>query len=422
MLRKSLFLVLIMVLLTGWSLTTQALNPDQLDVMTYWTGADKKANLQAVEIYKLTHPEVKVNYSSMAATEFKSKVAAELMVEPQDVYSMWNEPEQKRWVEKGALMNLSKFWDESNLSAILPEDLKGEGFASIKGGIYLIPHVIQVRTAFYNKKLFEKHDIPQPPYQTWEAFINALDQLKKIPGLKTPLIVASMGEAYGTQAVIEHLLISECGIDFAKRLSRGEESYKDACVVNAFRKYMDLINRGYINSDMFAIRFDEGLRDFGAGKAGIWWRATWGSAVLESEFGWKDGIDYQTFTPPSAGKFPVPALGATDNWAIPTGSENPELAKEFIRTMVSRSAQIAHTLVGGHGLPVNKMVPADLYGPSKAAQLRTYREQGVEVMLISLYTPEFLEDYTTTLTNLVTGKITIDQAIDRLEEARKADY
>jgi ABC-type glycerol-3-phosphate transport system substrate-binding protein len=364
----------------------------------------------------------------LAATEFKPTFAREIMTEPRDLYSAWNGTFAMEWAAKGALQDLTTFWAGAGLDDMVYKDLKGEGWAKYPGPdgkvrIYWAPHVLQVRSTFYNKKLFAKFGLGVPT--TWDEYTNILKTLKANGIL--PIAVGTMGELYGIQPVIDHLIVGHCGIDFATKLSQGKESYKDSRVVAALREFKDFVNVGFVNSDMFATRFDEALRKFGRGEAGMWWRATWGSSCLVGEFGWLDGVDYATFTPPARfSNIPVPDLGYADGWVIPKGSEDPGLAAVFIKTMVGVDAQRAHSIIRGHGVTINKHIMPSEYvaanAPSKAIQLRHYRESGIYSALIYNFTPKFLEDCTTIISDLVTGVIDVPEATNRLEAARRADY
>ena len=421
--RKGLVVLLMLVLASGMFLTAEAVNPGDLDLLTYWTGADELAIRAAIDVYKAACPGITVNFESLGATEFKPTFGREIMTEPRDLYSAWNGTFTAEWVAKGALKDLTGFWKNAGFDNIIAEGLKGPGFATYEGKIYWIPHVLQVRTCFYNKKIFDQLGLVPPT--TWAEFINIMETLKANGIL--PLVVGTMGEAYGIQPVIEHLIVAHLGIDDALKLAQGGLSYKDPRVVAAFEEFVDFIDKGYVNKDMFATRFDEALRKFGRGDAGMWWRATWGSSCLVGEFGWVDGVDYGTFTPPPKDPaVPVPSLGYADGWVIPKAAEDQALAEDFIAKMVSEQAQIAHSVIKGHGLTINKHISPSLYAaagyPSKAKQLEDYREHGIYGVLIGYYTPRFLEDYTIIISDLVTGVIDTPTAIDRLEKARAADY
>lgn len=403
--------------------TVAPVPPEPLDVLVYWTGADEEAIRAAVDVYKAEYPDITVNFEALAGTEFKPAFGTEIVTEPRDLYSAWNGTFTMEWVGKEALEDLTGFWEDAGFDDIISEGLKGPGYAEYEGKIYWIPHVLQVRTTFYNKAVFD--DLGLVPPTTWAEYINIMETLKANGIL--PLVAGTMGEAYGIQPLIDHLVVAHLGIDDALKLAQGELSYTDPRVVAAFEDFMDFVDKGYVNDDMFATRFDEALRKFGRGEAGMWWRATWGSSCLVGEFDWVDGVDYGTFTPPPKDPaIPVPGLGYADGWVIPKAAADMELAKEFIKVMVSARAQNAHSVVKGHGLTINKLFSPIAYVeagfPSKAVQLEDYLTYGIYGIPIGYYTPEFLEDYTVIISDLVTGVIDVSTAIDRLEEARAAGY
>jgi len=428
MLKKNFFrlLLVIFMLMSIFFIESYARTKGVLDILTPWTGSDEIAIRAALDVFQKKYPEVKVNLESLSSMEMKTVLSLEMMTEPRDLYVYGQGGFVGSWAKKGVLTELTDFWNRAGLDNIVDGNLKM--FTQYPGptgemGMYWIPMVLQISSVFYNKKVFNSIGLVEPT--NWVEFINLMEKLKSNGVL--PIIVGTMGELYGTQNIIDHLLVSYCGIDFATRLAQGKESYKDSRVVEAFNEYLNFIDKGYVNSNMFGVRFDEALRKFGKGEAAIWWRESWSSSVLAGEFGWVDGVDYGVFSPPSKfSNIPVPELGYADGWMMPLNAEDKDLAELFLKTMVSADAQRAHSVIKGHGVTVNREIMPGEYVvagmPFKSIQLTNYRKNGLSSSLIFYYTPEFMDEAIIVISELVAKKISVDEAMSRLDEARNTKY
>jgi len=411
---KILIVTLVCLLLMGVFATT-IMAKERLEVLTFWTGADKVAIEGAVDVFEEKYPDVDVKHSSIEAVSFKTTLTTLLVGGmPPDVISWWDS-QRTQLIEKGAIMSLDDFWAENNLDAVFAIGTK-EKFCEYNGHVYFIPHVLQMRTCTYNKKIFDKYGVKAP--KTWDEFINIMETLKS-NGV-TPLVVGTKGEVWGISPVIDALIQRTAGPEFMLRLGAGKESWKDPRVVEAFKIFVDWLEKGYINNDMLAIDFNEGRARFGRGEAGMFFRATWVSGGLEENFGWKSGVDYGSFQWPAIKPGIKPAtLGYADGWMIPKDAENPDLAKEFIKTMISKKAQIAHTVKGKHGLSMVKAVSPNEYSAFKKSQKETLDKNGVTVIMNTMMKTDFLNKvYTPLIQKLISNPDKLMEILDELEIAK----
>jgi hypothetical protein len=60
--------------------------------------------------------------------------------------------------------------------------------------------------------------------------------------------------------------------------------------------------------------------------------------------------------------------------------------------------------------------------PFKSIQLTNYRKNGLSSSLIFYYTPEFMDEAIIVISELVAKKISVDEAMSRLDEARNTKY
>ena len=343
-------------------------------------------------MFKAEYPDVDIKYTGIEANYLKTTVTTLLAGGmPPDVLSWWS-GQVLPLVEKGALLSLDDFWKENNFDALFPAGTR-EQFSTEQGKVYFIPHVMQIRIVAYNKKMFDRFGL-EPP-KTWDDFLNIFSTLKANDIM--PLVVGAKGDVWGVSPIIDDLIQRTAGPDFMIRLGRGEESWTDPKVVEAFSIFVDWLQKGYLNKDMLSIDFNEGRARFGRGEAGMFYRETWVSAGLEENFNWTAGVDYAGFNWPALKADVQPeALVFADGWVIPREGANLELAKEFIKVMLSEKVQIAHTVTGKHGLSGLKSVKPGQYDPFKEAQKQTL-DTGVTPLMNNVMSSNFLNDVFTPL-------------------------
>ncbi len=333
-----------------------------------------------------------LRYTGIVATSLKTTVTT-LMAGgmPPDILGWWS-GQVLPLVEKGALLSLDDFWKENNFEPLFPAGTR-EQFSTEQGKVYFIPHVMQISIVAYNKKIFDRLGL-EPP-KTWDDFLNIFSTLKANDIM--PLVIGSMGDVWSISPIIDDLIQRTAGPNFLIRLSLGEESWTDPKVVEAFSIFVDWLQKGYLNKDMLAIDYNEGRTRFGRGEAGMYFRETWISAGLEENHNWTAGVDYAGFNWPAlkADVQPV-ALAFADGWVIPRGGTNPELAKKFIKVMLSEKAQIAQTVTCKHGLSGLKSIKPGQYDPWKVAQKQTL-DTGVTTLMNNVMSSNFLNDVFTPL-------------------------
>ncbi len=360
----------------------------RLEVLTPWIGADAKAIGGALDVFKAKFPDVDIRYTGIEANSLKTTVTTLLAGGmPPDALSWWS-GQVLPLVEKDALLSLDDFWKDNDFDSLFPEGTR-EQFSTENGKVYFIPHVMQIRIVAYNKKMFDQYGL-EPP-KTWDDFLNIFSTLKDNDIM--PMVVGAMGDVWGVSPIIDDLIQRTAGPDFMIRLGRGEESWTDPKVVEAFSIFADWLQKGYLNKDdMLSINFNDARARFGRGEAGMFYRETWVSAGLEENFNWTAGVDYAGFNWPALKSDVQPvALAFADGWVIPKDSANPELAKEFIKVMLSEEAQIAHTVTGKHGLSGLKSVKASQYDPFKESQKQTL-DTGVTPLMNNVMSSDFLND------------------------------
>ncbi|MEK7680738.1 MAG: extracellular solute-binding protein, partial [Patescibacteria group bacterium] len=223
MLKKLLPVFSIAVLLATAGFGCKGLSKDQQQAMRpvtveYWTVFDDVDALQSLLAkYRADRPYVSVNLRQISSEEFNSRLLEALAEDKgPDIISIRN-----RWVKnyqsklatmpasvKDTVVRVEKTTLGTNTvvkssDVILPTALQidREYVSAVKndvivnGKIYGLPLSLDTMALYYNKDLFDKAGIPEPP-KNWEEFQSAAKKLTKYDK-KTGKIL-QFGAALGT--------------------------------------------------------------------------------------------------------------------------------------------------------------------------------------------------------------------------------
>lgn len=133
------------------------------------------------------------------------------------------------------------------------------------GNIYGIPNQVSPMLFGYNKALFEKAGITQPP-KTWEE---ALEVAKKINDPDNQVTGYATLAAEWTEWFFQYY-VWQAGGDLTKENEDGTAklTFTDPAVIKAAEYYQKLKNENVLQSDL-TLKFSDLVTDFGLGKIGM---------------------------------------------------------------------------------------------------------------------------------------------------------
>ncbi len=354
---------------------------EKIRVMNYWSGKDRIAFDLGMEVFKATYPEidVSVHYLGGTGVDFMTTVMTMLAGKvPPDVSSMWSGARVVTLAKEGAIIELTDFWEEVGFDETTSPWIKTT-LCTYDGKIMFVPHVIQLmQLVFYNKHVFEDLDLSEPT--TWAEFENILATIKAA-GI-TPISVSSGGSENGElfTAILSRLK----GISVWDQLEKAEIAWTHPDVVEAANVLRGWAEKGYFNSDAREIGWTEWASRVARGDAAMLMRDTW----MIKDFQARElvpGVDFGIFTlPRMVTTIPVPGFIYADGWVIYTDAANIGDAKLWVKTLLGVDAQKAHSLFGGHGLPVNLDVDSGLYPPYVKWQVDLVRTEAIYAFGINM--------------------------------------
>mgnify|MGYP001266211185 CR=1 FL=1 len=207
---------------------------DQLEIMTWWTGAGDEAGYKALlQLFKEKYPRISL-FSS--AVEGGAGLNARIVLgrrmdegNPPDTFQA-NQKSIRAWAGKNKLSPLTELYKQENWLNKFPKQVLNE--LSMNGDIYAVPlDVHRTNVLWYNKKIFKELNLQVP--ETIEELIETGTKIEK-KGV-TPL-------AYWTESsLLTNVLLGTLGIDNYLKVNNGELDPYSEQIGTAFNHMAKLI-------------------------------------------------------------------------------------------------------------------------------------------------------------------------------------
>jgi ABC-type glycerol-3-phosphate transport system substrate-binding protein len=303
-------------------------------------------------------PRYELKAVSLDHEAFKTSIQDTLKSgNPPDLYSYWAGARTAAIVAD--LEPVDDIWRQAKLDERFAPSLV-RAASEYQGKKYFIPLTQHYVAFFYNKKIFDRLQLKPPA--NWAEFLAACAKIKA-----QGIIPVALGakDKWPAQFWFDLLLLRTAPYEFRQKLMTGEVRYDDPRVEAVFRRWSDLIAKGYFNTTPAPndLAWDSGASELVYnGLAAMTLMGTWEIGYFENEnHRWQAGQDYDFFPFPIINPaLPVVALGPIDGLVIPKKAPNREGAKEAITYLADIDAQQAISR-GSGALAPNIRVPRTFY-------------------------------------------------------------
>ena len=127
--------------------------------------------------YEQMHPDIKFNIISAQNQEYKEKIKIVVGSEDTpDIFFSWVGDFTERFIREDLILDLTPYleadpeWKDSFIESQLEQYVNADGMQ------YGIPFRLDCKLFFYNKAIFDEHNLTVP--STWDEFINVCETLK----------------------------------------------------------------------------------------------------------------------------------------------------------------------------------------------------------------------------------------------------
>ncbi|WP_021599714.1 ABC transporter substrate-binding protein [Actinomadura welshii] len=305
-----------------------------------------KAWNEAIKEFEATHPGVKVTFEEKGFEQIQKTAPMVLNSKDAPDVMEYNKGNATAGMlsKQGLLTDLTsevtkRGWDKlisPNVQVTAKYDAKG----TMGGDKWFgVPNYAEYVQVYYNKDLFKKHGVEIPT--TFAELTAAMDEF--VAKGVTPLTNA--GAEYMAHQFVYQLALDKADQTWVDAFQRytGKTNFNDAAWTYGATTFADWVKKGYIAKKSVSLKAEDAGVAFMSGKfpmmfSGSWW---FGRVASEAKFDWETAVW------PGAKM----TLGSGGNlWVVPKGSENKELAYDFIDITMKKKAQ--NTLANAGSVPV----------------------------------------------------------------------
>ena len=316
------------------------------------------------------HPDLAVELTVIDREAYKTQIRNFLTANPPDVANWYAGNRMAPYVEAGLFEDVSDLWEEPAF----------EGLASTKGAMTLdgqqwgVPYTYYQWGVYYREDLYAEHGVEVP--QDWESFKAACQTL-----IDAGVDCFTIGSKnlWPAAGWFDYLNLRTNGYDFHMQLTGGEIPWTDERVRQTFANWRELIDMGAYVDNHTAYSWQEALPFMVRGEAASYLMGNFAVAPM------RDG----GLTDDQLGFYQFPAINPdvelaedapTDTFHIPSGAQNKEAARAFLRFVVGPEIQTEINAGDALGqLPVNaeSSVDADEFLEAGFAMLSEEAPGGV---------------------------------------------
>jgi raffinose/stachyose/melibiose transport system substrate-binding protein len=347
--------------------------------LTYWYWAESDAPgangwlKKEVAAYEKAHPKVKITVVIQSTDTLTSAftTAAQTRSGP-DIATQWATLPTLTPAWSGASVPISDYVPASETKNWIgtPENMSG-------GKLWAMPQYLLGIPFVWNKVLFKKAGLnPNKGPKTWAEFLADAKKLKAA-GI-TPF---GMGNKDGYGGAWFFSLIGKQNLNSINELKDamiGKANFADPKFSGFYTALADLKKKGYLNSDVASISFEQGFQLFGQKKVGMSWGTDGNVAAWAKQLGAKtmgvSGI-------PIWGKGKLATSYDTTQSSdafITKWSQHPRAAAQFLMFLHSPAALKAWYAATGV-FPADKRFPASLVTDPIAKKMLALDQSAVAV-------------------------------------------
>ncbi len=278
-----------------------------------------------LDAFAAAHPDIIVKSESVAgsgAAVYPDVLRTSMASgDPADVFFLWGGSISKPFIDAGQVEPLDAIYKEKGWEGRFPDWTVSR--LQQDGKQYGVPFHAQGMGLFYRKDLFEAAGIKAPPttYAELEADCAALKA--------NNVYCASTGGKFGwhVMRLVDYFVETACGPEVHDQLNALTASWDQPCVVDAYSKLRNWIDKGWLVPDFLNVAPDDSRIPVYQGRAAMVLEGPWFEPALQQNE--QDSSTYGFFVPPTDHE-PSRYSAFPEQWMIASGSKHKEAAATFI--------------------------------------------------------------------------------------------
>lgn len=324
-------------------------------------------------------------------------------------------------VDNGILQPIDDVWDEIGLDGLYPQSTIDQ-YTAPDGHHYAVnTDIVWAPVVYYNKDVFAKAgiDFAGGRVESMEQWYDMADKLRAA-GYE-PLALG--GNTFPLNHTSDQLLQTAVSPERLQEYftnwrpgSTSDAKYTDADFVGVLQTLKDWNDKGVLAEGTAATSYEQADQLFLSGKAAMVQTGSWGASIYRGQ---DPGFEIGWLIEPGLGVTPTSYLAYAGNgYSIPTTARNPELAKEFLKFLMSEETE--SQIMPQFGLiPARTDIdPTTLEGvdPIVKEMMATFPEYGLSGLWGDTVPPALGEAIDPMLQGILVGTETPEGAAQKLQD------
>jgi raffinose/stachyose/melibiose transport system substrate-binding protein len=390
---------------------------DEEVVLDFWhfdPGARMEVYQEAVNRFEAEHENVKVNMLQIPNDQYKQRVVVAMSGgNAPDIFASWGGGWLEEFVNSGQVMDLTD------------EDIEFDKFVDValanskfNDRVYGLPLGISVYNFFYNKEIFEKHNLDVP--ETYDEFLNVIEVLKD--GDLYPIALANQPMwpgAFYLMYFADRLGGEEVFQGAYRRTGKG---FDDEAYIQAGKYIQDLVKMDAFNPGFNGLPYDAGsARQLIYSDQAAMMLMTGGfvNNVRQEfpEFEEKMGVFQFPAIEKGKGNPSNISAGISPTWSIKKDTEHPELAVAFLNELTSLVTAQDYVDRSGNVVAIKGVEVKDPWVKIFSGWVN--EANSIQFPYDQTLPPELAEIHKNTTFNLFGLSITPEKAAEEMEKTAK---
>ncbi len=362
------------------------------------------------------HPDLNIELTVIDREAWKTQIRNVLSADPPDVANWYAANRMLPYVNAGLFEDISDLWAEPEIAENLAST---KGAMTIDGKQWGVPYTYYQWGVYYRKDIYEELGLNEPAnFEEMKSNCQAiLDSGRKCYTIGTKFLWTAGGW-------YDYLNLRTNGYDFHMAQARGEIPWTDDRVRQTFANWRELIDMGAFVDNHQTYSWQEALPFIISGEATAYLMGNFAVAAMRDGGLDDTKLDFYQFPEITPG-VALAEDAPTDTFHIPSGAQNKEAAREFLRFVVS--ADVQSNINGGEKLgqlPVNasSSVDNDKFLNEGFAMLSSNSPGGVAQFFDRDFPAEMAAEAMQGLQEFMVFPDNLDDILNRLEKVRERVY
>ncbi|WOI33845.1 ABC transporter substrate-binding protein [Tritonibacter scottomollicae] len=297
------------------------------------------------------HPDLSVELTVIDREAYKTQIRNFLTANAPDVANWYAANRMRPYVSAGLFEDVSDLWAEP---AIADNLASTKGAMTLDGKQWGVPYTYYQWGVYYREDIYDELGLEEP--KDWESFKSncqkILDSGRKCFTIGSKFLWTAGGW-------FDYLNMRTNGYDFHMALTNGDVEWTDDRVKQTFANWRELIDMGAFIDNHQSYSWQEALPFMVNGEAAAYLMGNFAVAPLREAGLSDEQLDFYQF-PVINPDVELAEDAPTDTFHIPSGAQNKEAAREFLRYVVSADVQTEINAGPALGqLPVNASSSVD---------------------------------------------------------------